>query len=213
VTKQDSSSVARRGSFDPFSFSPGEFFSNPFSVMRRMHDEMDRVFAEAVGGRSGASGAGGGLSFWSPAVEVSERDNQLVVCAELPGLKPEDVKVQVTDDALVIEGERKQETENKDGGKWHSERSYGRFYRSIPLPEGAQTENARADFKNGELQVTVPVNRAQNKARQIPIGSSEQQQQLGQQQSGQQSGQQQPVQQQPGQQQQVGQQQQPLQQR
>jgi HSP20 family protein len=164
--------VARRGSYEPFALSPAEFFSNPFSVMRRMHEEMDRVFSDAFGGRHSNAGMGGGLASWSPAIEVSERDNQMVVCAELPGLKPEDVKVEVTEDAIVIEGERKHEHEEKQGGRWHSERSYGRFYRAIPLPDGAKSEQVRADFKNGELQVTVPVEQAQSKRRQIPIGGS-----------------------------------------
>ncbi len=140
--------------------------------MRRMHEEMDRVFSEAFGGRQGTAGVGGGLAGWSPAVEVSERDNQMVVCAELPGLKPEDVKVEVTEDAVVIEGERKQEHEEKQGGRWHSERRYGRFYRTIPLPEGASADQARADFNNGELQVIVPVQRPESKRRQIPIGGA-----------------------------------------
>jgi HSP20 family protein len=136
---------------------------------------MDRVFGEAFGSRTGPSGFGGGLTAWAPAVEVSEGKDEVVVCAELPGLKPEEVKVEVTDDALVIEGERKQEHEEKQGGKWHSERRYGHFYRAIPLPEGAKTEQARADFKNGELRVTVPVQRTESKRRQIPIGSSSEQ--------------------------------------
>lgn len=115
--------------------------------MRRMHDEMDRVFGDAFGSRFSANAMGGGLAAWSPAVEV-------------------------TDDALVIEGERKQEHEEKQGGKWHSERRYGRFHRTIPLPEGASAEQARADFKNGELRVTVPIQRPESKRRQIPIGST-----------------------------------------
>ena len=93
--------------------------------MRRMHDEMDRVFGVALGGRMGPSGLGAGLASWSPAVEVSEGRNEVVVCAELPGLTPEEVKVEVTEDALVIEGERKQEHENKEGDRWHTERHYG----------------------------------------------------------------------------------------
>jgi len=168
------SQIARRGAFEPSDYH--DAFSNPFSMMRRMHEDMDRVFSDLMGGRPGASAFGGGLSTWAPAVEVSERDNQLNVCAELPGLKPEDVKVEVTQDAIVIEGERKQEDESKEGGRWHSERRYGRFYRMIPLPEGADAEHIRADFKNGELHVTVPIERPQNKRRQIPIngGSSDQ---------------------------------------
>jgi HSP20 family protein len=164
--------VAPRRSYEPLSFSPSEFFNNPFSAMRRMHDEMDRVFADAWGGRPATSGFGGGLTSWAPVVEVSQRDNQMTVCAELPGLKPEDVKVEITDDALVIEGERKQEHEQKEGGRWHSERHYGRFYRTIPLPDGAKGDQAKAEFKNGELQVTVPVQQPENKRRQIPIGGS-----------------------------------------
>jgi HSP20 family protein len=172
---------ARRGQ-DPFGFTTADFFSNPFAVMRRMHDEMDRVFADSFGRQSGVS-AMGGLGSWSPAVEVSERDNQLHVCAELPGLKPEEVKVEITDDALIIEGERKHEHQEEQGGRWHSERHYGRFYRTIPLPEGANAEKARAEFKNGELNITVPVQHPESKRRQIPIGGSgEQQQKSGEQQ-------------------------------
>lgn len=167
------SEIASRGRFEPLAFSPREFFNNPFSVMRRMHEEMDRVLAESFGGgRSGAGSFGGGLASWAPSIEVSERNNELFVCAELPGLRPEDAKVEVTGDALVIEGERKQEHEDKQEGKWHSERRYGRFHRTIPLPDGADAEHARADFKNGELHVTVPVQRPETKRRQIPIGGA-----------------------------------------
>lgn len=163
--------LTHRGS-GPFAFTPGEFFNNPFSIMRRMHEEMDRVFSEAIGGRPGAGAFGGGLAGWSPLIEVSERENEMVVCAELPGLKPEDVKVEVTEDAVVIEGERKQQREDNQEGRWHSERHYGRFHRTIPLPEGAKAENVRADFRNGELQVIVPVQRPESKRRQIPIGGA-----------------------------------------
>lgn len=73
--------------------------------MRAMLEEMDRIFSNAFGGHLNAAGVGGGLTIWSPAIEVSERDNQMLVCAELPGLKPEDVKVKITGDAVVIQGE------------------------------------------------------------------------------------------------------------
>jgi HSP20 family protein len=161
----------RRGGYDPFTTSPSEFFANPFAAMRRMHDEMDRMMAGAFSRDPGA-GAMGGMGFWSPALEISEKDNEVCVCAELPGLKPEDVKVEMTDDALVIEGERKEERNDEQGGRRTSERRYGRFYRTIPLPEGANTEQVRADFTNGELRVTIPVERPQSKRRQIPISSS-----------------------------------------
>jgi len=170
LSRSSQQSPARRG-YDPMRMNPEDFFANPFSAMRRMHDEMDRMFAGAFGQQAG-NALMGGLGSWAPAVEVSEKDNQLCVCAELPGLKPEDVKVEVTDDALIIQGERKHESSGDEGGRWHSERSYGRFHRTIPLPEGANAEQAHADFKNGELRVTVPVEHRDNKRRQIPISGS-----------------------------------------
>src|SRR5688500_6492757 len=161
-----------RGGYEPLGFSPLEFLSNPFSAMRRFQEDIDRVLSEAFGSRSTSSGFSSATGSWAPAIEVSERDNQMVVCAELPGLKPEDVKVEITEEAIVIEGERRHEHEEKQEGRWHSERSYGRFSRTIPLPEGANADQARADFKNGELQVTIPVERPQSKRRQIPIGGT-----------------------------------------
>jgi HSP20 family protein len=132
---------------------------------------MDRMFADVMGQQAGSS-AMGGLAAWSPAVEISQRENEICVCAELPGLKPEDVKVEITDDALIIDGERRHEERSEEGGKWHTERHYGHFHRAIPLPEGANTANARAEFRNGELRVTVPVDAPQSNRRQIPISAS-----------------------------------------
>ena len=159
---------ATRRSWDPLA---GEFFANPFAAMRRMHEDMDRVFADMMGQQAGGS-AMGGLGAWSPAVEVSQRENEVCVCAELPGLKPEDVKVEITDNALIIDGERKHEEQHEEGGRWHSERHYGHFHRMIPLPEGANTTDAKAEFRNGELRVTVPVQAPQSNRRQIPISAS-----------------------------------------
>lgn len=157
--------MMRRG-YDPFYMDPREFMANPFSMMRRMSDEMDRMLEE-FGGRGETGGA-----LWSPAIEVSEREGNYTVHAELPGLKPEDVKVEVQDDALVIQGERKSENQQNEGGVRRTERQYGQFYRAIPLPEGAEAEQAKARFENGVLEVTVPMtNRGANR-RQIPIEGS-----------------------------------------
>ena len=155
-----------------FSLSPRDFFSmNPFSLMRRISEEMDRTFSDVLGGRGTQRGEN---LLWAPAVEVSEQEGKLKVTAELPGLQPDDVKVEIAEGALVIQGERKQEHQEEREGVYHSERSYGRFYRRIPVPESAKIDDAEAQFKNGILEVTIPVPQTQQQTgRQIPVRSSE----------------------------------------
>jgi HSP20 family protein len=163
VTRRNEEGLARRGFTDPFSWwTPSEFFSNPFAVMRRFSEEMDRNFGRFFGQEEG-----GGL--WAPPIEVSQEDGQLKVHAELPGLKPEDVKVEVTEDQLVIQGERKYEHEEKKKGLYRSERRYGQFYRAIPLPEGANTQQAKAQFQNGVLEISLPVPEQKSNRREIPV--------------------------------------------
>ena len=168
IEKCSERGISRRG-WGPLSWSlmPSDLFnSDPFSLMRRFHEEMDRTFAHFFGKESdGESGA------WYPAIEVVQQGGELKVHAELPGLKPEDVKVEVTDDALVIQGERKYEHEDKKGGVYRSERRYGQFYREISLPEGANAEQAKASFKDGVLEVVLPVPEAKSNRRTIPIES------------------------------------------
>jgi HSP20 family protein len=165
------------GRFRGLSRSPEEWFTaNPFTLMRRFSEDMDRMFSEAWGGREFASRESGG---WAPPVEIRERDGQLIVSAELPGLNKEDVKVEVTSEGLVIEGERKREHEEERGGIHRSERTYGAFYRLIPLPEGANIEQAKAQFNNGVLEVRVPIPKSQEKTRQIPIEAGEERKPVG----------------------------------
>lgn len=167
IARRGGNPVANWGNGDPFSWwRPSEFFNDPFSVMRRFREEMDRTFERAFGEEYG-----GGGGAWSPAVEVTEKNGHLQVHAELPGLKPEDVKIEVADDSLIIEGERKFEHEEKKKGAFRSERHYGRFYRQIPLPEGANVDQAKAEFNNGVLEVTLPVPEQKSKRREIPIGN------------------------------------------
>jgi HSP20 family protein len=169
LQRQSGGGVQRYRGWDPFSLSSAEFFSNPFALMHRMSEEMDRQFSQFFGQQS----AGGSSGTWYPAIEVSENEGQLQVHAELPGLKPEEVKVELTQDALVIHGERKSEHEHRLGGAYRSERRYGHFYREIPLPEGVNAEQARAQFRDGVLEVTVPVPHQVSNRREIPISSGE----------------------------------------
>jgi HSP20 family protein len=158
--------ISRRGEHSPFSFwRPGEFFSaSPFALMRRLMHEMDRPFW-GLEPRE--------MEGWAPAVEVTEKGDNLVVSADLPGLTKDEVKVDITNEGLVIQGERKREHEEKHEGYYRSERSYGRFYRVIPLPEDASLDKARARFNNGVLEVTIPVPASQRKRREIPIEGGE----------------------------------------
>lgn len=148
---------------------PHEFATfNPFSLMRRLSDEMDRAFASSFGLWPGTATAE--TAVWSPPVEVFERGNDLVIRAELPGLTKDAVKVEMTLDGLVIQGEKKREHEERKEGFYRSERSYGHFYRLIPLPEGVDSEKINAQFKDGILEVTTPIPESmQRKRREIPI--------------------------------------------
>jgi len=168
IQKRSERGVSRRG-WQPFSSSlmPSDILStDPISWMGRFRDEMDRTFARFFGKEGD-----GETGIWYPPIEVVEREGQLQVHAELPGLKPEDVKVEVTDDALIVEGERKYEHEDKKGGVFRSERRYGHFYREIPLPEGAAADQAKAQFKDGVLEVSLPVPEQKSNRRAIPIES------------------------------------------
>jgi HSP20 family protein len=133
-----------------------------------MQKEMNRVFSQAGLDYSGR-GDGALNPDWVPATEIAYRDGNLIVSAELPGLSEKDVKVEINGDFLVIQGERKIEHEEAEGGVRRTERKYGEFYRAIALPEGADAEHARAEFQNGVLRVTIPVPQAQSNLREIPV--------------------------------------------
>jgi len=152
---------ARRGPSTPALWS-----ADPFAVTRRFADEMNRVFEDFGFGSGLLSPSfgpgrlmGAELAAWSPQVEVFQRDDRLVVRADLPGMTKDDIKVDVTDDAVTIQGERRQEHEERREGYYHTERSYGSFYRSIPLPEGVEADKADASFRDGVLEVIMPARR------------------------------------------------------
>jgi HSP20 family protein len=93
---------------------------------------------------------------WSPAIEVFEKEDRYVVKAELPGLKEEDVDISVTDDTLILKGEKKTEHEVKEDEYHWSERTYGSFLRTIRLPSNVDADKIEADFESGMLEITLP---------------------------------------------------------
>ena len=134
------------------------FGISPFSVIKRFGEEMDRLFSDYGVGRDWIPPALAGETgrTWEPHVEIFERDGELVVRADLPGLKKEDVKIELSHDGLTIEGERRSEHEENGEGYYRSEFSYGSFHRHVPLPEGANPDDATAKFHDGVLEVTMP---------------------------------------------------------
>ncbi|HKO14974.1 MAG TPA: Hsp20/alpha crystallin family protein [Gemmatimonadaceae bacterium] len=172
--------LAPRGNVSPVYGGYGS--ANPFTTMRRMMDDMDRLFSNVGIGPAllpsnvfglqdlGTGEAERGLrslpqGIWSPQIETFERGNDLVVRADLPGLNRDDVDVEIDNDTLILRGERQNEHENTDQGYYQSERSYGSFYRAIPLPEGADANACNATFKDGVLEVTIPLPQQQGKGR------------------------------------------------
>jgi len=117
---------------------------------------------------SSASLANRGTS-WMPQVEVLQRGNDLVVRADLPGLRREDVHVHLDDGLLTVSGERRYESAEEEDGVYHSERSYGRFSRSIPLPEGVDADACEAKFNDGVLEVRVPIPAQESRSRRIEV--------------------------------------------
>jgi len=133
--------------------------SNPFAAMRRLSDEMEQLFHGVGLGNFGFPRLWRDVELpkaWGPDVDMFERKGQLVIRADLPGLAKDDVKVEMTDSDVTIEGERKSEKEEEKDGVYRSERSYGSFRRTIGLPEGVKTDRAKAAFKDGVLEITMP---------------------------------------------------------
>lgn len=143
---------------------------SPFGMMRRFADEMDRMF-EGFGFPSTRFSPWGWseLQQFSPELDILERDGKLVIRADLPGLSKDNVNVDVSEHSVTIEGERKCEHEQDEEGLYTCERSYGHFHREIPLPEGVKTDTAKANFKNGILEITMDAPDTSKSRRRIQI--------------------------------------------
>jgi HSP20 family protein len=153
-------------------------------MMRRITEDMDHLFESFGFGRglfpgevrrSDLAGFGNtetASSLWAPRIEVYERDGKLVINADLPGVKKEDVNAEITPDAVTIRGQRKQERTSSEGGLYRSERSYGSFYRTIPLPEAIDTESAFANFRDGVLRIEMNAPQRRTGGRVLQIGDT-----------------------------------------
>ncbi|MGH9411539.1 MAG: Hsp20/alpha crystallin family protein [Vicinamibacterales bacterium] len=155
-------------------------FGNSYDVVDQFADEIERIFGDFGFGRNGIVPRGrSGVSrsaasgIWTPQIEVRQRDNELVVRADLPGAKKDDISVEVGEDALTISGERSRENSGEHEGVYRSERVYGAFYRTIPLPDGAMTDQAKASFRDGVLEITMPAPPQSTRSRRLEIQESQ----------------------------------------
>lgn len=133
----------------------------PFSEIESMRRVMDRMFDQVLGGtHAGRMPGMAQLDFgraFTPNVEVYQTGNEVVIKAELPGLDPKDVHVEILEDQVMLTGELKQESEIKEDNYFRSERQYGHFERVVPLPNRIKDGEAKASFKNGVLTVRAPL--------------------------------------------------------
>lgn len=130
---------------------------DPFSSLRLFEDAVTRLMSEPRTGRP-----------WSPAVDIVETENDLVVKADLPDLKLEDIDVRVENQTLTVKGERRFEEDSAEKGYHRIERSYGSFMRSFAVPNSVDTEKVSADYKNGVLTIKLPKKEAA-KPRQVTV--------------------------------------------
>jgi HSP20 family protein len=141
------------------------------TMMRRFADDIDRLFE----GLAPSSMLRSGWTGWtergqfSPEIDIFERDGKLVVRADLPGMTKDNVRVDITENAVIIEGERKYDYETNERGVYRAERSWGSFRREIPIPDGVKTETANAKFRDGVLEVTMDASQMAKSRRRIEI--------------------------------------------
>jgi HSP20 family protein len=153
--------------FRPGGLTERGFGEDPFMSL---HREMNRLFDDVFRGvpTAGARGRSGG-DFVTAHMDVSETENEVRICAELPGVSQDDVEVSLDDDVLTIRGEKKLERKDEKENYHFMERSYGTFQRSLRLPFRVEPDQVQADFNNGVLTVTLPKTKAQDRSRRIQI--------------------------------------------
>ena len=128
----------------------------PFPEMPRMERDMDELFGRFFGGWPGARREAEGLG-WSPALDVIDRKDELVLRADLPGLTEKDIEITVQNGNLSLRGQRTEEKETKEGEEYYAcERWSGAFSRTLTLPPGINADKVNAAFKNGVLEIHVP---------------------------------------------------------
>lgn len=140
---------------------------DPFEEMGGMQDRINRLFEETFG-RYPVGKRETLERTWAPVVDIYEEKDNIIVKAELPGIKKEEVSIEIKDNVLTLSGERKHEAEKKKENYHRIERFYGKFTRSFTLPESVQVDKVKANYKDGVLEITLPKTE-ETKQKAIPI--------------------------------------------
>jgi HSP20 family protein len=143
---------------------------DPFRDLRTLQEEVNRLFSSNLTRGFGEEGIGRGA--WNPSVDIYENKDQIVLEAELPGMKQEEFDLSIENSVITLRGERKFEKTEENDNYHRVERSYGSFTRSFTLPQTVSAEGATAEYSNGVLRVTLP-KREETKARRIEIQGME----------------------------------------
>ncbi|MBC7348785.1 MAG: Hsp20/alpha crystallin family protein [Candidatus Aminicenantes bacterium] len=140
---------------------------DPFRDIMVLRDRMNRLFEDLVSSPK-FEDTDIIQSTWSPAVDIYETENELVLTAELPGVEEKDVEIKVEDNTLSLKGERKFEKETREENYHRIERAYGSFYRSFSLPNYVDQDKISAEYENGLLKIHMP-KKAELKPRKVKI--------------------------------------------
>jgi HSP20 family protein len=146
---------------------------DPFRELDRLQSEVNRLF-EGYNGQPDRAGNAGGLlqggRVWSPSVDVAENQNEIVLRAEIPGMKQDEIDIELTGDTLTLRGERKFENEERKENFVRVERSYGRFQRSFTLGVPIQNDKVTATYRDGILEIHLPKSE-ETKPRKVTVSS------------------------------------------
>ena len=127
---------------------------DPFDIIRRFRSELEDMFQDFMGGFG--TGFSELMDFRTPAVDIRETEDQIIVHADIPGFSKQEIDIEIAGDRLKIKAESKVEKEEEKKGYHSRERSYKGFYREIKLPKATKPEESKASYRDGVLEITLP---------------------------------------------------------
>ncbi|MBI3910881.1 MAG: Hsp20/alpha crystallin family protein [Armatimonadetes bacterium] len=155
------------GRFLPSLFEEDWWSLSPWQWLRRMREDMDRLMSEMWAPSERAETR---PAVWRPTMEVEETDKEWLLRFDLPGVEPQGIDVSCSHNSLTVRAETRREEERRERGYYRSERRYGRFERTVPLPQGASIDQIQASYRNGVLEIHVPkTEEARARVRHIPV--------------------------------------------